>query len=81
MLLMTITKMSDDMKGTSFIRTLTERRLQIKAQAQAADFFTPCHFSESIVLKKGGPWMRDWPDHELVNTNKGGKLWELSIEI
>jgi len=30
-------------------------------------------FSDTIVLKKGCPWMRDWPNHDLVNTKKG---WE-----
>ena len=38
---------------TSFVHSITRRRLQIKAQAQAADFYTPNQFSETIVLKKG----------------------------
>ena len=33
----------------------------------------PNQFSDTIVLKNGCPWMRDWPDHDLVNTKKG---WE-----
>jgi len=69
----TMAKMNDDMNETSFVHSITKRRLQIKAQAQAADFYTPNQFSDTIVLKKGCPWMRDWPDHDLVNTKKG---WE-----
>jgi len=69
----TMAKMNDDMNETSFVHSITRRRLQIKAQAQAADFYTPNQFSDTIVLKKGCPWMRDWPDHDLVNTKKG---WE-----
>jgi hypothetical protein len=66
-------KMNDDMNETSFVHSITKRRLQIKAQAQAADFYTPNQSSDTIVLKKGCPWMRDWPDHDLVNTKQG---WE-----
>jgi hypothetical protein len=51
----------------------SRRRLQRKVQAQAADFYMPNQFSDNIVLKKGCPWMRDWPDHDLVNTKQG---WE-----
>jgi hypothetical protein len=47
--------------------------LQIKSQAQAAYFYMPNQFSDTIVLKNGCPWMRDWPDHDLVNAKKG---WE-----
>ena len=69
----TMAKMKDNMNETSFVHSITKRRLQIKAQAQAADFYTPYQFSDTIVLKKGCPWMRDWPDHDLVDTKKG---WE-----
>ena len=69
----TIAKMKDDMNETSFEHSITKRRLQIKAQAQAADFVTPNQFSDTIVLNNGCPWMRDWPDHDLVDTKKG---WE-----
>ena len=31
---------------------MTKCRLQIKAQAQAVDFYTPYQFSDNIVLKK-----------------------------
>ena len=75
----TMAKMNDDMNETSFVHSITKRRLQIKAQAQAADFYTPNQFSDTIVLKKGCPWMRDWPDHDLVR--KDGRVWELSTEI
>ena len=68
----TMAKMNDDMNETSFVHSITKRRLQIKAQAQAAEYM-PNQFSDTIVLKKGCPWMRDWPDHDLVNTKKG---WE-----
>jgi len=57
----------------SFVRGTTRRQLQIKAQAQAADFYTPNQFTDTIVLRNGSPWMRGWPDHELVNTKPG---WE-----
>jgi hypothetical protein len=33
----------------------------------------PNQFSDAIVLKKGCPWMCDWPNHDLVNTKQG---WE-----
>jgi hypothetical protein len=79
-------KMNDDMNETSFVHSITKRQLQIKAQAQAADFYMPNQFSDTIVLKNGCPWMRDWPNqcpwmrdwpnwpnHDLVNTKKG---WE-----
>ena len=66
-------KMNDDMNETSFVHSITKRRLQIKAQAQAADFYTPNQFSDTTVLKNGCPWMRDWHDHDLVNTKK---WWE-----
>ncbi len=69
----TIAKMKDNMNETSLEHSITKRRLQIKAQAQAADFVTPNQFSDTIVLKNGCPWTRDWPDHDLVNTKKG---WE-----
>ena len=45
----------------------------IKQQAKAADFYTPNQFTDTIVLRNGSPWMRLWPDHELV-PNKPG--WE-----
>ena len=67
----TMAKMNDDMNETSFVHSITKCRLQIKAQAQAAAFYTPNQFSDTIVLKKGCQWMRDWPDHDLVNTKKG----------
>ncbi len=51
----------------NFVQTTTKRLLQIKAQAKAADFYTPNRFSDIIVLKNGCPWMLDWTDHELVN--------------
>jgi hypothetical protein len=69
----TMAKMNDDMNETSFVHSITKRRLQIKAQSQAADFYTSNQFSDTIVLKNGCPWMRDWPYRDLVNTKKG---WE-----
>ncbi len=69
----TMAKMNDNMNETSFVHSITKRRLQTKAQAQAAEFYTLSQFADTIVLKKGCPWMRDWPDHDLVNTKKG---WE-----
>ncbi len=59
------------MNETSFVHSITKRRLHMKAQAQAADFYTPNQFSNTIVLKTGCPWMRDWPDHDLVNNKQG----------
>ena len=58
------------MNETSFVHSITKRRLQIKAQAQAADFYTPNQFS----FEEGLPMdhlMCDWQDHELVNTKQG----------
>jgi hypothetical protein len=55
----TMAKMNDDMNETSFVHSITKRRLQIKAQAQATGFYTPNRFSDTIVLRKGCPWMRD----------------------
>ena len=58
------------MNETSFVHSITKRRLQIKAQAQAADFYTPNQFS----FEGGLPMdhrMCDWQDHELVNTKQG----------
>ena len=40
----TIAKMKDDMNETSFVHSITKRRLQIEAQAQAADFIRPINF-------------------------------------
>ena len=69
----TMAKMNHDMNETSFVYSITTRRrqLQIKLQVQAAKFYTHNQFSDHIVLKKGCPWMRDWPDHDLVNTKQG----------
>jgi hypothetical protein len=61
------------MTETSFVHSITRSRLQIKAQAQAADFYTPNQFPDTIVLKSGCPWMLDWPNHDLVNIKQG---WE-----
>jgi hypothetical protein len=69
----TMAKMNNDMNETSFVHSITKCRLQIKAQAQAADLYSPNQFSDTIVLKNGCPWMSDWKDHDLVNTKKG---WE-----
>ena len=35
----------------------------------------PNQFSGTVVLKNGSLWMRQWPDHELVN-NKPEPGWE-----
>jgi hypothetical protein len=69
----TIAKINEDLNEISFVHGTTRRRLQIKAQAQAADFYTPNQFTDTIVLRNGSPWMRNWPAHELVNTKAG---WE-----
>ena len=71
MLFKTTAKMNDDMNETSFVHSITKSRLQIKAQAQAADFYMPNQISDIIVLKKGRPWMHDWQDHEPVNIKQG----------
>ncbi len=55
----TMAIINDNVYETSSVHSITKRRLQIKAQAQAADCFTPYQFSDPIVLKKGCPWMRD----------------------
>ncbi len=47
----TMAKINDNMNETSFVHSIN-RRLQIKAQAEAADFYTPNQFSDAIVLKK-----------------------------
>ena len=68
----TMAKINYNMNRTSFVHSITKRRLQIKAQAQSADFYTPNQFS----FEEGLPmdhWMYDWQDHELVNTKQG---WE-----
>ena len=39
----------DDLNEISFVHGTTRRRLQIKAQAQAADFYTPNQFTDRIV--------------------------------
>ena len=44
-------KINDDLNEISFVHGTTRRRLQIKAQAQAADFYTPNQFTDTIVLK------------------------------
>ena len=72
----TIAMINDDLNEISFVHGTPRRRLQIKAQAQAADFYTPNQFTDTIVLRDGNPWMRDWPDHELANTSKDGRHWE-----
>ena len=64
----TIVKINDDLNEISFVHGTTRRQLQIKAQAQAADFYTPIQFTDTTVLRNGSLWMRNWPDHELVNT-------------
>ncbi len=55
----TMAKTKDNMNETSFLHSITKRRLQIEAQAQAVDFYTPNQCSDTIVLKNGCPWMRD----------------------
>jgi hypothetical protein len=55
----TMAKMNDYMNETSSVHSITQRQLQKKAQAQAADFYMPNQFSDTIVLKKGCLWMRD----------------------
>ena len=57
----TIAKMNDNMNEASFVNAITKLRLQIKAQAQAAVFYTPNQCSDTIVFEKGCPRMRDWP--------------------
>jgi hypothetical protein len=37
-------KMNDYMNETSFVHSITKSRLQIKSQAQAADFMLPISF-------------------------------------
>ena len=63
-----IAKINEDLNEISLVHGMTRRRLQIKAQAHATDFYTPYQFTDTIVLGNGSPWMRNWPDHELVNT-------------
>jgi hypothetical protein len=61
---------------TSFVQTTTKHRLQIKAQAQAAEFYKPNNrFTDTTGLKNGCSWMRDWPDHELVKNKSGLEAW------
>ena len=62
-----IAKINDEMNATSFVHAATKRRLQIKAQAQASHIYVPNEFTDTIVLKNGRPYLRPWPDHELVN--------------
>ena len=71
----TIANINDDLNEISFVHGTTRRRLQIKVQAQGADFYTPYQFTDTIVLRNGSPWMRNcqWPDRESVNTKAG---WE-----
>ena len=66
----TMATMNDDIKETLFVHSITKRRLQIKTQAQAADFYTPNQFSfeEELSMDRR---MCDWQDHELVNTKQG----------
>ncbi len=47
----TIAKSNVEMNETSFVHGSTSRRLQIKSQVQAADFFTPNQSASTIVLK------------------------------
>ncbi len=61
----TMAKMKDNMNETSFVHFITKRRLQIKAQSQAANFYAPYPFFGTIVLRNGFQWMLvDWPDHD-----------------
>ena len=73
MLFKTIAMINEEMNETSFVHGSRRRRLQIKLQAQAANFYAPNQFTDTIVLKNGSPWMRVWPDHELVNNKPGWK--------
>ena len=59
-----------------YLLCMTKRRLQIKAQAQAADLYMPNQFTDTIVLKNGSPSMRQWPDPEFVNNKPGWGHWE-----
>ena len=47
----TIAKINEELNEISFVHGTTKRRLEIKAQAQAADFYTPNQFTDTIVLK------------------------------
>ena len=69
----TIAKFNEELNEISCVHGTTRRRLQMKAQAQTADFYTPYQFTDTIVLRNGSPGKRNWPDHELVNTKAG---WE-----
>ena len=54
----TVAKINEELNEISCMHGTTKRRLQIKAQAQAADVYTPNQFTDTIVLKNGSPWMR-----------------------
>ena len=70
----TTAKINEDLNETSFVHCTTRRQLQINLKEQAqAGFYMPNQFTDTIVLRNGSPWTRNWPDHELVNNKPG---WE-----
>ena len=46
----TIAKINEELNEISCMHGTTKRRLQIKTQAQAADFYTPNQFTDTIVF-------------------------------
>ena len=48
----TIAKINEELNERSFVHGTTRRRLQIKAQAQAADFYTPNKFTDTICFEE-----------------------------
>ena len=72
----TIAKINEELNEISFMHGTTRRRLQIKAQAQAANFYTPNQLTDTVVLRNGSPWMKNRPDMSWSIPRPDGSHWE-----
>ncbi len=77
----TMAKMNNYMNETSFVHSITKRRLQIEAQAQAADFIRPINFLTLIFGRMAAHGCEPVIGLIMIwsTPSKDGKVWELSI--
>ena len=74
----TVAKIQEKLNEASFVHGTPRRRLQIKALARAANIYTPNQSTDTIVLKNSRPFMKTWPDYELVNIRPGWESLDLA---
>ena len=67
----TMAKMNDNVNETSFVHSITKRRLQIKAQARAADFLYAWSIFWYNCFEEGLP-MDAWPAWSWAGQHQAG---------